>query len=128
MVEQLIIQFCKDRKLPVIDCIVVQCIQELATSKVIHCLPYNGRPTPHLPRNRGRKEMDREYHYLKCAVTGYSSCVIDYKQCVISLAMYIVVTALHGCCNYYVRCTLISIFYGFTYLQTTNTCLLLSNI
>ena len=30
-------------------------------------------------------------------------------------SMYIVVTALHGCCNSYVR----SILYGFTYLQTT---------
>ena len=30
----------------------------------------------------------------------------------------------HGCCNYYVRCTLISILYGFTYLP--NTCLLLT--
>ena len=47
------------------------------------------------------------------------------------LSVYIVVTALHGCCNYYVRCTLISILYGFTCLQTTlihACCLATSNI
>ena len=47
-------------------------------------------------------------------------------HCVICDCMYdIVVTALHGCCNYYVRCTLISI-----YLQTTlihACCLAISN-
>ena len=32
------------------------------------------------------------------------------------------------CCNYYVRCTLISILYGFTYLQIHACCLATSNI
>ena len=54
--------------------------------------------------------------YILCI---YYTCMFIYLALAFIVDTYIVVTALHGCCNYYVRCTLISILYGFTYLQTT---------
>ena len=67
--------------------------------------------------------------YILCIY--YYTCMFIYLALAFIVDTYIVVTALHGCCNYYVRCTLISILYGFTYLQTTlihARCLATSNI